>query len=72
MAAWLIFENHGPRAPVGGEPNCPSGSPKYLGHVHYGARVPYDVYEVCVDDAGVFWARRAHAMNERTCSDHVE
>lgn len=69
---WLIYDDKLPRAPLDDEPRVPSGVPRYLGHVHYGSRAPYDVYEVCVDDAGVFWARRAHAMNARTCSDHIE
>lgn len=54
---WLIYKAQGPREPIEGEPSEPTGKLKYLGHVHFGKRVPYDYYRVFVDEAGVFWAK---------------
>lgn len=56
---WLIYKSNGPREPIEGEPNEPTGKPKYLGHVNFGKRAPYDYFRVFVDEAGVFWAQQS-------------
>ncbi len=55
----LIYTAKGPREPIEGEPSSPKGKLKYLGHVNFGQRAPYDYYRVFVDEDGVFWAEQS-------------